>query len=163
MYRVKERVLEVLLVHPGGPFWAKKDEGAWSIPKGEPTENEEPFAAATREFEEETGFPIHPPFISLGIVTQKSGKVVHAWAFQGDCNPATIKSNTATIEWPPRSGKIVSIPEIDRASFFPIDEAKIRINSAQVEFLIRLAAALPEGTFTSTNNARPKLVQENLF
>jgi predicted NUDIX family NTP pyrophosphohydrolase len=110
MYRVRNGQLEVLLVHPGGPFFAKKDEGAWSIPKGEPDAGEELFDAAQREFEEETGFKAAPPFIELSPITQKGGKVVHAWAFAGDCDSAQLRSNSFMLEWPPRSGRTQEFP-----------------------------------------------------
>jgi predicted NUDIX family NTP pyrophosphohydrolase len=113
MYRKRKDELEVLLVHPGGPFWEKKDQGAWTVPKGEYEEDEDPLAAAQREFFEETGFLASGDFIELGSVRQKSGKVVIAWAFEGDCDPAQLVSNTCEIEWPPKSKKRLEIPEID--------------------------------------------------
>ncbi len=138
LYRVRGRGLEVLLVHPGGPFWARKDAGAWTIPKGEVETEEDLLDAARREFEEELGFSPDGDFIPLGTITQKAGKVVRAWALEGDCDPAGIKSNSFTIEWPPRSGKQQAFPEVDRAAFFGIEEAKRKINPAQVELLSRL-------------------------
>src|SRR6185436_13629282 len=110
MYRVKDGRLDVLLGHPGGPFWKGKDKGAWSIPKGEVESTEGLFETAIREFAEETGFNPTEPFIQLGEVKQKSGKTVHAWAFKGDCEPAQLRSNTFSIEWPPKSGKIQEFP-----------------------------------------------------
>jgi predicted NUDIX family NTP pyrophosphohydrolase len=142
MYRVRSGALEVLLVHPGGPIWANRDAGAWSIPKGEVRTGEDNLVAAKREFEEELGFPPHGEFVLLGTLTQKGGKTVHAWAFEGDCDPAATRSNTFTMEWPPRSGKKQEFPEIDRAEFFDIDEAKRKINPAQVPFLEKLEGAL---------------------
>ncbi|MGH9448897.1 MAG: NUDIX domain-containing protein [Terriglobia bacterium] len=142
LYRLMGGSLEVLLVHPGGPFWAKKDTGAWSIPKGELWAGEDALAAAKREFEEETGSSPEGTMLPLGTVTQKSGKVVSAWALQGDCDPKSIKSNSFEIEWPPRSGKKQEFPEIDRAGFFEIEDAKRRINPAQTEFLTRLQRLL---------------------
>ena len=139
MYRINRGDrLEVLLVHPGGPFWAKKDHGAWTIPKGEIVPGEDLLATASREFEEELGFAPQGKLLSLGMVSQKGGKKVHAWAFEGDCNPAALKSNSFTIEWPPSSGRMQEFPEVDRAQFFGMDEAKKKINPAQVELLLAL-------------------------
>jgi predicted NUDIX family NTP pyrophosphohydrolase len=138
--RLKE--LEVFLVHPGGPIWAKKNEGAWTIPKGEYEENENPLAAARREFEEETGFKAAGSFLDLGTIRQKSGKRVAAWAFEGDCDPANLKSNTCEIEWPPRSGRRLEIPEIDRGRWFSIEEAKQYIREEQSPLLDNLWRAL---------------------
>jgi predicted NUDIX family NTP pyrophosphohydrolase len=138
MYRVIEGRLEVLLVHPGGPFWRKKDEGVWSIPKGEVAAGEELLGTAKREFREETGIKPEGPFIELGSIKQKSGKIVHAWGFAGDCDTNTIRSNTFTLEWPPRSGRRQEFPEIDRAAFFPIEESRSRIIPAEFELLLRL-------------------------
>jgi len=131
MYRVRNRRLEVLLVHPGGPFFANKDEGAWSIPKGQLDDGEDPFEAARREFEEETSLAPAGPFIELTPVRQKSGKLVHAWAFEGDCDPAQLRSNTTLKEWPPGSGKMQEYPEIDRAEFFDLTTASKKANPAQ--------------------------------
>ena len=137
--------LEVYLAHPGGPFFKNKDDGAWTIPKGEIPEGEEPLAAALREFEEETGLRIDASsnVHDLGSIRQKGGKTVSAWAVEGDC-PADhcLKSNTFKIEWPPRSGKFQDFPEIDRAEFFPVDLARRKINPAQSAFLDRLAALI---------------------
>ncbi len=131
--------LEVLLVHPGGPFWAKKDLGAWSIPKGEHDAEEEALAAALREFAEETGStPDMGELEDLGTVRQKSGKVVQAWALAGDLDADAIRSNTFTMEWPPRSGRQAEFPEVDRAAWFSLDEARERILPAQAAFLDRL-------------------------
>jgi predicted NUDIX family NTP pyrophosphohydrolase len=135
MYRRRNDRLEFLLVHPGGPFWAKKDQGAWTIPKGEIEAGEDPLAAARREFEEELGFPAVGEFIHLEAIKQKNGKIVHAWAFEGDCDPSAFKSNTFTTEWPPRSGRMMKFPEVDRAGFFPIEIATQKINPAQISFL----------------------------
>ena len=139
MYRRREGRLQVLLVHPGGPFWAKTDAGAWSIPKGKITPGEEALAAAQREFQEETGLTAQPPFLLLGSIRQKSGKIVDAWAFAGDCDPAALHSNTTTMQWPPRSGKLLTFPEVDRAEFFALDEARVKINPAQAALLDELA------------------------
>ena len=138
LYRFREGVLQVLLAHPGGPFWAKKDAGAWTIPKGEIGDSEEPLAAARRELREETGLDLDGEFIALAPVRQKSGKWVHAWALEGDCDPAAIRSNTFSVEWPPRSGKQREFPEIDRAAWFTIPEAREKILAAQAGFLDEL-------------------------
>jgi predicted NUDIX family NTP pyrophosphohydrolase len=131
--------LEVLLVHPGGPFWAKKDLGAWSIPKGEHEEGEDAMACAIREFTEETGSEPSPGELTdLGSVKQKAGKVVQAWALEGDLDAASVVSNTFSMQWPPRSGKFQDFPEVDRAEWFPLDVAAERINPAQAAFLDRL-------------------------
>lgn len=125
MYRIGKEVIEVLLVHPGGPFWRNRDEGAWTIPKGEFADDEEPLAAAKREFQEELGMT--PPvgnYIQLTPIKQKNGKIVHAWAVNGDFDPATLTSNTFEMEWPPKSGRMKSFPEVDRAHWFSPDVAK---------------------------------------
>jgi predicted NUDIX family NTP pyrophosphohydrolase len=133
--------LEVLLVHPGGPFWARKDAGAWSVPKGELADDEDPLAAARREFTEELGTPAPDgPFVALGEVRQKAGKVVHAWAVEGDLDPATVVSNTFTIEWPRGSGRLREFPEVDRAEWFDLEEAAARILEGQRPLLDALAA-----------------------
>jgi predicted NUDIX family NTP pyrophosphohydrolase len=142
LYRRHADSLEVFLVHPGGPFWAKKDLGAWSIPKGEYADDEEPLAAARREFEEETGFSAPPNATSLGEVKQAGGKIVTAWAVEGDCDPARLVSNLCQIEWPPRSGRKIEIPEVDRAAWFTIREARERILQSQRPFLERLERKL---------------------
>lgn len=139
LYRWRAGRLEVLLVHPGGPFFARKDEGAWSIPKGEVESGEAPLDAARREFEEETGVHLAGPFVELPPVRQRGGKVVHAWAVEGDCDPDAIRSDTFTLEWPPRSGRTVAFPEVDRAAFFDLGEARRKINPAQAEWLDALA------------------------
>lgn len=138
MYRVGEGRLQVLLVHPGGPFFKNKDEGAWSIPKGEIEPDEELLEAAKREFEEETGITAKSPFIRLTPVKQKAGKIVRAWAFEGDCDPSAVVSNTFVMEWPPHSGKQTEFPEIDRASFFDIPKAKKKINVGQLPLIDEL-------------------------
>jgi len=131
--------MEVLLVHPGGPFWAKKDLGAWSIPKGEHDEGEDGLACAIREFTEETGSAPSPGELTeLGSIKQKAGKVVSAWALEGDLDASAVRSNTFSMQWPPRSGRMQEFPEVDRAEWFAVDEAKERINPAQAEFLDRL-------------------------
>lgn len=135
MYRAGGQRLEVLLVHPGGPFFSGKHEGAWTIPKGEIEVGEEPLAAARREFEEETGLKPEGRFVPMGSIRQKGGKVVRAWAFEGDADPSAIRSNSFRMEWPPRSGKQVEFPEIDRAAFFDLGDARLAINPAQAPFL----------------------------
>jgi len=142
LYRRRKGSIEVLLVHPGGPFWAKKDLGAWSIPKGEYVEGEDPLAAARREFEEETGAPAPANAVALGGLKQAGGKIVMAWAAEGDFDPAKLVSNVCEIEWPPRSGRRMEIPEVDRAGWFSIDEAREKILPSQVPFLDRLQSAL---------------------
>lgn len=139
MFRNRDGV-EVLLVHPGGPFWARKDDGAWSIPKGEYDPDEDPLAAAFREFEEETGFRPHPKgeLLALGEIRQPGGKVVSVWAFEGDCDETSIRSNTFSLEWPRGSGQMREFPEIDRAGWFGISEARKKILKGQTGFLERL-------------------------
>jgi predicted NUDIX family NTP pyrophosphohydrolase len=134
--------LEVLLGHPGGPYWIKRHEGAWSIPKGGILPGEDRLHGAVREFTEETGFLPNGPFLPLGHIIQRSGKIVHAWAFEGDCDPAQLVSVTTTTEWPPRSRRVITIPELDRVAFFLIPEARRVINPAQAELLDRLIATL---------------------
>jgi predicted NUDIX family NTP pyrophosphohydrolase len=139
LHRLRDGAREVLLVHPGGPAWAKRDIGAWSIPKGEYNSREDPLAAARREFEEELGTaPPEGPVDDLGEVRQKSGKRVRAWALAGDLDVAGVHSNTFELEWPPQSGKMIEIPEVDRAEWFALDVAREKINPAQVALLDRL-------------------------
>ena len=140
MFRRQDGI-EVLLVHPGGPFWRKKDLGAWSIPKGEYGEDEDALAAAKREFEEETGIAPSGEFVALGEIRQPSGKLVTVWAFEGDCAVEEIRSNTFEMEWPPKSGKMQEFPEVDRAAWFSLSEARRKILQGQVGFLDRVAAA----------------------
>jgi predicted NUDIX family NTP pyrophosphohydrolase len=129
----------VLLVHPGGPFWARRDAGAWSIPKGEYQEGEDPRACALREFEEETGTTLPPgELVELGSVRQKGGKTVSAWAAEGDLDAGAVRSNTFTMEWPPRSGRMAEFPEIDRAAWFDVETAREKLVPAQAAFLDRL-------------------------
>jgi predicted NUDIX family NTP pyrophosphohydrolase len=131
--------LEVLLVHPGGPFWASKDLGAWSIPKGEHDEGEDALACAIREFTEETGGAPNPGELTdLGSIKQKAGKVVQAWALEGDLDAENVRSNTFTMQWPPRSGRMREFPEVDKAQWFALPQARERINPAQATFLDRL-------------------------
>jgi predicted NUDIX family NTP pyrophosphohydrolase len=140
MYRRSGGQVEVLLVHPGGPFWTKKDTGAWSIPKGEHDDGEDAFAAATREFQEETGLVARGPCLPLAPVKQQGGKIVQAWAFEGDCQPESLQSTTFSLEWPPRSGRRQEFPEVDRAGWFSLEEAKQKIVPGQVPLLDELAA-----------------------
>jgi len=135
LYRKTSDGLQVFLVHPGGPFFKNKDAGVWSIPKGEFLDDEDPLDAAKREFREETGQLIEGIFVLLNPVTLKSGKVVHAWAVEGDIDAETILSNTFEMEWPPKSGKKQSFPEIDRAAWFSLEEASVKINKAQYGFI----------------------------
>jgi predicted NUDIX family NTP pyrophosphohydrolase len=147
LYRRRDGALEVLLAHPGGPLWAKRDAGAWSVPKGEIEPGEEPLAVARREFEEETGQRAPDgDLVELGEVRQKSGKLVVAWAAQGDLDPSIAKSNTFPLEWPPGSGNWIDVPEVDRVAWFGLDEARQRLNPAQVAFVDRLAAELGDAT-----------------
>lgn len=146
LYRYAVSGLEVLLVHPGGPFWERKDLGAWSIPKGEATKGEDLLAAAQREFREETGFTAEGPAIPLGHVRQSGGKIVHAWAVSGDIDPRQLRSNTFEIEWPRGSSQTRRFPEVDKAGWFKLAEARRRIVSAQVAFLDALAAELRAST-----------------
>jgi predicted NUDIX family NTP pyrophosphohydrolase len=134
--------LEVFLVHPGGPFWAKKDAGAWSLPKGEIGEGEEPLETAKREFTEETGFTVDGEFRRLDPVKQSGGKVVHAWAIEADCDPAQLRSNRFSMDWPPKSGKAREFPEVDRAAWFTIPEARKKILAGQIGLLDQLVCLL---------------------
>lgn len=143
MFRTTKAGLEVLLVHPGGPYFQNKDEGAWTIPKGEVAEGEDLLERARVEFEEELGIVASGQWMELGSVKQKGGKTVHAWAFVGDLeNDFKLASNTFEVEWPPRSDKMQRFPEVDRASFFPVEEARKKINAAQTIFLDRLIGLL---------------------
>ena len=142
IYRRKNHGTEVFLAHPGGPFWAKKDLNAWSIPKGEYGSEEDPLAAAKREFEEETDFRPEGTFVALGDLKQAGGKIVTAWAVEGDCDLSVLRSNTFSLEWPPRSGRMVEFPEVDRWQWFSIEEARERLLSGQKVFLDRLVELL---------------------
>ena len=145
MYRFNGGVLEVLLGHMGGPFWAKKDEHAWSIPKGEFNHDEQPLQGAKREFEEETGYAPQGEFLELTPRKQSGGKEVMAWAVEGDWDPSTLVSNTFTMEWPPRSGKEREFPEIDRAEWFPLDVARRKVVRGQIGFIDELHERLGSG------------------
>jgi predicted NUDIX family NTP pyrophosphohydrolase len=139
VYRIREGGLEVFLVHPGGPFWARKDLGSWSIPKGEFTAPEDPLEAAIRELKEETGYEVEGPFVPLAPRKQPGGKTVHAWAAEGDLDPRHVRSNTFSLEWPRGSGRQKEFPEVDRAEWFDLAEAKRRILPGQAGFLDELA------------------------
>ncbi|MGH7498715.1 MAG: NUDIX domain-containing protein [Gemmatimonadales bacterium] len=142
LYRKTGSGLEIFLAHPGGPFWRQRDAGAWTIPKGMINPGEEPLDAARREFQEETGIVPAGPFSELGTVRQKGGKVVYAWAWEGNADPAAVASDTATMEWPRGSGHLLTFPEVDRCEWFGISAAREKINPAQIDLLDRLAAAL---------------------
>lgn len=142
LYRLVDAQVQFLLVHPGGPFWKNKDIGAWTLPKGEPADGEELLTAAQREFFEETGQHISGSFIALDPVKQKGGKVIHAFAVEGDFNPDQLNSNTFEMEWPPRSGKKQVFPEVDKAQWFTLEQARERINTAQVVLLEEVVARI---------------------
>jgi predicted NUDIX family NTP pyrophosphohydrolase len=142
MYRLTKSGLEVFLIRPGGPFWTKKTKDVWAIPKGEYDATEEPLSAALREFTEETGFTASGPFLPLGEITQKSGKVVTAWAFAGDCDPTQLVSNTCLIEWPPKSGRSLEIPEVEEGRWFTLAEARKNIRKAHEPLLDHLLQAI---------------------
>jgi len=146
LFRTRSGTPEVLLVHPGGPFWARRDAGAWSIPKGEHGDDEDPLQCALREFAEETGSALEPAeLIELGTIRQKAGKLVTAWAAEGDLDPATVTSNTFTIQWPPRSGRMAEFPEVDRAEWFALAHARDKLVPAQAELVDRLQTHLEAG------------------
>jgi predicted NUDIX family NTP pyrophosphohydrolase len=146
LYRRGPDGLTVLLAHPGGPLWATRDEGVWTVPKGEIEDGEEPWDVARREFEEETGHPPpDSPAIDLGEITQKGGKVVIAWALEGELDPAAATSNTFPLQWPPRSGRWITVPEIDRVDWFAPAEARRRLKDTQIPFVDRLVTALDGG------------------
>jgi predicted NUDIX family NTP pyrophosphohydrolase len=144
LFRRRQGAVEVLLAHPGGPFWRGRDAGAWTIPKGLVAPGEALLDAARRELHEETGLAPEGPFLSLGSIRQKAGKTVHAWACEGDADPATVTSNTTTIEWPRGSGRRITYPEVDRCAWFAMDAARAKLNPAQSELLGRLEAALQD-------------------
>ncbi len=142
VYRFQSGTLQVLLVHPGGPFWAKKDKRAWSIPKGEHSAQEDPFQAARRELQEETGFEAQGQAMDLGVLRQPGGKRVHIWAVEDDFDPHKIRSNTFEMEWPPKSNQVQRFPEVDRAAWFTVPEAKEKLHKGQVGFIDRLCLQL---------------------
>lgn len=175
MYRFRNDQLEVLLVHPGGPFWEKKDWGAWSIPKGEYSEGEDAFATAKREFFEETGFEAMGTFKELSTFRQPSGKRITAWALEGDCDANAVRSNTFSMEWPPHSGQQAEFPEVDRAEWFSVDAARNKILKGQLGFIEELCTILCSDAATQgmdrprsdqeteENEEKKKLVQQSLF
>jgi predicted NUDIX family NTP pyrophosphohydrolase len=140
LFRKRGPTLQLFLVHPGGPFWRNKDAGAWSIPKGEYEDGEDPLDAAKREFLEETGIDAHGEFLPLGEIKQPSGKVITTWALEGDCEPSAVRSNIFSMEWPPKSGRQQEFPEVDRADWFTVNEAKTRIAKGQIGFIDRVVA-----------------------
>jgi predicted NUDIX family NTP pyrophosphohydrolase len=143
LYRTCNGPLEVLLAHPGGPFWTRKDEGAWTIPKGAIDEGEDPLDAAKREFTEETGVVASGAFVALEPVRQPGGKLIYAWAVEGDCDAGAIVSNLFSMEWPPRSGQMKEFPEIDRAGWFTLGEARVKLLRGQLPFLDQLENSVP--------------------
>ncbi len=145
MYRIRDGVPQVLLIHPGGPFWTRKDAGAWSIPKGEYDDDEDPLTAAKREFVEETGFVPGATFVELQPIRQAGGKKVMAWAFEGDCDPSQMVSNTFEIEWPPRSGRMATFPEADKAAWFDLETARGKMHVGQLPFLEELDTVIRHG------------------
>lgn len=157
MYRFKDSGLQILLVHPGGPFWSKKDDASWSIPKGEYTDEEDPFDVAKREFNEETGYEANGHFIPLTPIKQPSKKIISAWAFEGDCDASNIKSNTFTMEWPPHSGKQAEFPEIDRAGWFPVPVAKKKLLKGQIGFIHQLIEKIGYDPDKTKNNSDQNL------
>ena len=138
LFRRRDGTLEVFLAHPGGPFWSKRDAGAWTVPKGLVERGEDALATAVREFEEETGIRPTGPYVSLGAIRQKAGKVVEVWAWEGDADACGTTSNTIEIEWPPRSGRRLTVPEVDRCAWFDLAAAREKLNPAQAELLDRL-------------------------
>jgi predicted NUDIX family NTP pyrophosphohydrolase len=163
LFRFRNEKLEVMLVHPGGPFWAKKDNGAWSIPKGLFEESEKPMDAAKREFKEETGFEVDGEFIELGELQQPSKKIVHAWAIEKDLDKTKIMSNTFTLEWPKNSGRVQEYPEIDKAGWFDIEQAKEKILKGQIGFIDKLVEIInyvPKKEYLDKN---AKYKQSTLF
>jgi len=142
MYRRRGPALQVLLAHPGGPFWSRRDAASWTLPKGEIDEGEDPLAAACREFAEETGFVATPPFLPLGELRQKSGKRISAWAFEGDADPSRLHSNLFEMEWPPRSGRLKEFPEVDRVQWYDLETAAAKLIAGQVPFLAALEEQL---------------------
>jgi len=153
--------LELFLVHPGGPFWARKDDGAWSLPKGEYTDAEDPLEAARREFQEETGISVDGDFLPLGELRQPGGKLITAWALEKDVDPALVKSDSFSMEWPPKSGKTQQFPEVDRAAWFPVSQAGAKVLKGQLAFINRLAQKL--GISVENNCPTDAPEQSSLF
>ena len=143
LYRRRGAALEVFLAHPGGPFWTRRDDGAWTIPKGEIDEGEDPLAAAKREFTEEIGVVLEGEFVALTPIKQKAGKTVMAWAVEGNCDPEALQSNKFSMEWPPKSGRQAEFPEVDRAGWFTLDEAHVKILESQTPLLDELSQVIP--------------------
>jgi predicted NUDIX family NTP pyrophosphohydrolase len=162
LYRRTTR-LEVFLVHPGGPFWAKKDLGSWSLPKGELEEGEDPLERAKLELAEETGFHVDGEFRPLTAQKQPSGKTIHAWSIEGDCDPAHLRSNTFSVEWPPKSGQHREFPEVDRAAWFDVPEALRRVTPGQAEFIEELARLLGLPSEPKAASGDPPAPQGSLF
>ena len=156
MYRYRNSILEVFLVHPGGPYWAKKDDGSWSIPKGEYSDEEDLLATAKREFKEETSYDAEGEFMSLTPIKQPGGKLISAWALEGDCDASSIKSNTFQMEWPPKSGSKAEFPEVDRAEWFPITVAKKKLLRGHVGFIDELCKIL---NYDPSNETRRKRIK----
>ena len=152
LYRRGPGGLELFLAHPGGPFWKDRDDGAWTIPKGVPSTGEELIETARREFEEETGIAPRPPFLPLGSVRQKAGKIVHAWAWEGDAEPDQVTSNESRTEWPRGSGRWIVYPEVDRCAWFDTHTARVKLNAAQAELVDRLEAALADAATSDTTS-----------
>ena len=161
LFRRIDRHLELFLVHPGGPFWARKDDGAWSLPKGEYSDAENPLEAAKREFQEETNISVDGDFLPLGELRQPSGKVITAWALEKDVDPTLVKSNLFSMEWPPKSGKTQDFPEVDRAAWFPLSQARTKLLKGQVAFINRLAKKL--GVTVEDNGLTEPPKQLSLF
>ena len=155
LFRKSNERLEVLLAHPGGPFWVNKDKGAWSIPKGEFDDAEDAQAAARREFWEETGAVVSGPLLELGTHRQPSGKLVYAWAIEGDFDPNQLKSNSCRVEWPPKSGRWIEIPEVDRVAWFPLEEALEKATKGQVPIIRALAKSLTPATGSAEKSFEP--------
>jgi predicted NUDIX family NTP pyrophosphohydrolase len=155
MYRRHGLHVDILLIHPGGPYWVGKDEGAWMIPKGEIEASEEPLEAAKREFEEETGLRPHGEYVPLKQVRLKNGKIVHAWAFEGDWDPSNMESTAFAMEWPPRSGRIQEYPEADSAKWFGLAQAKTKIQSGQLSFLKELEVLLAQPVRKDVTKTEP--------
>jgi len=161
LFRRSTTHLELFLVHPGGPFWARKDDGAWSLPKGEYADPESPLEAAKREFQEETGISVDGDFLPLGELRQPGGKLVTAWALEKDVDPTLVKSNLFSMEWPPKSGQTQEFPEVDRAAWFPISQARSKLLKGQVAFINRLADKL--GVTAEDNGLTGPPDQSSLF
>jgi len=159
MFRRRGPKLEVFLVHPGGPFWVKKDSGAWSIPKGEYSEGADPVETARREFEEETGMSPRGPLMFLAELQQPGGKLVKAWAMEGDCDPAKLRSNVFPMEWPPKSGNVREFPEVDRGDWFPMEAARAKLLKGQRGFLDELARRLGKNGGAATRARRKSSVR----